>query len=72
MKDLTHADLVQISGGKCFELYNADVPLTYLPIVAAHIKLINKHQFDPNALLQDLQAAGLDPSQVILNVSVYC
>lgn len=72
MKVLSSSALVQVSGGKCIEMYNADIPLNYLPIVAEHLKLLNKHKFDAAAFLQTLTDAGLDPTQVTLNVSVYC
>ncbi len=72
MKYLTQTDINLVSGGECVEMYNADVPLNYLPIVAKHLKLLNKHKFDSNVMLQELIDAGLDPSLVTLNVGVIC
>ncbi|HRE32117.1 MAG TPA: hypothetical protein PLD88_09115, partial [Candidatus Berkiella sp.] len=64
MKTLNYTQLNLIAGGLCEESYEAVVPLDYLAIVAAHLKLLNKHQFDHNAMLQALRDAGLDTSVV--------
>ncbi len=72
MKMLNYTQLNQVAAGICEEFYEANVPLDYLPIVAAHLKLLNKHQFDPNAMLQALRDAGLDTSLVNVNVGVLC
>lgn len=72
MRKLMLSDLNQISGGKCAEFYDADIPLNYLPIVAKHLKLLNQHKFDSDAMLQELSDAGLDPMHVTVNVGVYC
>jgi hypothetical protein len=72
MKTMTALELMQVSGGRCHEFYEADVPLKYLPIVAAHVKKLNQRQFDSAAMLQELTDAGLDTAQVNLNVRVFC
>lgn len=72
MKILTENQLNLIAGGICHEAYEADVPLNYLPIVAEHLKLLNKHQFNANDMLQALNDAGLDTSKVTVTVGVYC
>lgn len=72
MKALTVIELSQVSGGICSEFYDADIPLNYLPIVAKHLKLLNQHKFDPDAMLQELSDSGLDPRFVTVNVGVYC
>lgn len=72
MKPLNYTQFNLVTGGICEEFYEANVPLDYLPIVAAHLKLLNKHRFDPNAMLQELRDAGLDTSIVSVNVGVLC
>lgn len=72
MKTIDISELHQVAGGKCGEIYEADIPLSYLPIVAKHLKLLNQHKFDSAVMLQELSDAGLDPAQVIIHVSVDC
>lgn len=72
MKIIPLEQVKQVSGGKCQEYYEAQVPLNFLPIVAEHLKKLNQRQFDSNALLDALTNAGLDPNQVALKVSVLC
>lgn len=72
MKAITSIEANQVAGGKCGEIYEADIPLNYLPIVAKHLKLLNQHKFDSAVLLQELSDAGLDPTQVMIHVSVDC
>ncbi len=72
MKNLNLAEINQVAGGKCAEIYEADIPLSYLPIVAKHLKLLNQHKFDSTVMLQELSDAGLDPAQVMIHVIVDC
>ncbi|MGE3317996.1 MAG: hypothetical protein AB7I18_01760 [Candidatus Berkiella sp.] len=72
MKQLSHYELNLVAGGVCAELYEADIPLPYLPIVAKHLKLLNKHKFDSELMLTELSDAGLDISQVNVKVGVQC
>ena len=72
MKILHQSETTLVTGGVCTEAYEASVPLTYLPIVASHVKNLNKHKFDANAMLQELSDAGLDIRQVSVTFGVYC
>lgn len=72
MKILNKLAIHQVSAGVCSEFYEATVPLDYLPIVAKHLKLLNKHQFDAEVMLQELRAAGLDTSMEFVSAGVYC
>lgn len=72
MKQLAVQALHQVAGGVCEEFYEADIPLPYLPIVAKHLKLLNKHQFDSELMLTELSDAGLDITQVNVKVGVQC
>lgn len=72
MKRLTNDELNRVAGGVCVEYYEADIPLPYLPIVAKHLKLLNKHQFDSELMLTELSDAGLDITQVNVTVAVEC
>ena len=72
MKHLSKKDINTVSGGRCYEQYEAEVPLAYLPIVSTNLKKLNQRKFDPAVLLQELGDAGLDPNQVSLKINVYC
>ena len=72
MKTLTENQLNQIAGGVCVETYEAIIPLNYLPLVAQHLKLLNQHRFNANEMLQALNDAGLDTSQVTVKVGIEC
>jgi len=72
MQQLTVKQAQRISAGLCTEFYEADIPLPYLPIVARHLKLLNKHQFDSELMLTELSDAGLDITQVNVKVGVEC
>ncbi len=72
MKILNPVAINQVSAGLCSEFYEAMVPLDYLPIVAKHLKLLNKHEFDAQVMLQELRVAGLDTSMEWVSIGVYC
>lgn len=72
MKEMNLNQLTQISGGLCSEHYEATVPLTYLSIVAKHVKKLNLHQFDPDKMIEELVAAGLDPRESEFTIRVFC
>ncbi len=72
MKTLTENQLNQVAGGRCEESYEADVPLNYIPIIAEHLKLLNKGKFNANEMIQALNDAGLDTSKVNVKVGVLC
>jgi len=72
MKTLELQQIQQVSGGKCQEIFELQIPLAYVDIVIEHIAKIQRKQFDPAAFLQDLTDRGLDPNLVMLDVTLAC
>lgn len=72
MQRLAFDSLVQVSGGKCQEIFEMQAPLVHLNIFLGYLTLIEQGTFDATQFLQALNDDGLDPSQLTLKMTLYC
>ncbi|MCS5711280.1 hypothetical protein [Candidatus Berkiella aquae] len=72
MQQLSLDSLVQVSGGKCQEIFEMQAPLVHLNIFLNYLTSIEQGTFDASQFLQALIDDGLDPNQLSLKMTLYC
>ena len=73
MNTLNEHQVKKISAGiTCFLVYEAHANASYLPFLSQYLLKLQENQITAAQFLQTLTAAGLSPSNLIMDVRTLC